>query len=107
MFNDLLVFIPKKNVLMSISEGTGDNLLDEDYEEGYQDYVNYNVVSVNHAIEGDSLNPGEGGMFMYKDIIQEKFTDLTQVIPDLLEDYFEDRNLEYQVLGRYQWNGNG
>ena len=40
-YADLYIFIPVMKQIIRIAEGTGDNLLPEDIEEGYVDYIYY------------------------------------------------------------------
>ena len=37
----LIYYIPTKCETIMVYEGSGDNLIDEDLEQGYNDYVNY------------------------------------------------------------------
>ena len=39
----VLAFVKSENVFLKIMEGNGENLLDEDEEEGYVDYVLYST----------------------------------------------------------------
>ena len=38
-YDDLYIFVPVMKQIVRIAEGTGDNLLPEDIEEGYVDYI--------------------------------------------------------------------
>lgn len=38
-YGDLFIFVPEMKQVIRISEGTGDNLLWEDKEKGYVDYL--------------------------------------------------------------------
>ena len=38
-YEDLYIFVPAMKQIIRIAEGTGDNLLPEDIEEGYVDYI--------------------------------------------------------------------
>lgn len=40
-YGDLYIFIPEMKQIIRIAEGIGDNLLSEDIEEGYVDYIYY------------------------------------------------------------------
>ena len=99
MFSDIMLYIPKTETIIVISEGTGDNLLDEDIEAGYMDYLNYEVADVSEMLSNRSI-PEDGGMIMYEELIQEKFKDLKETIPDVLEDIYGTKDIQYQILGR-------
>ena len=96
-FSDILVFVPEKEVFIRISEGTGDNLLREDIEAGYADYINYDVLTAkklwNHGY-------GDSGMIMYTELVQEKFYDLEECIPEVLYDVFEEDNIPFTITAR-------
>ena len=53
-------YIPKYETTIIAEEGTGDNLLREDYEQGYVDYINITVLDR----DGEEL---DGGMLLLKD----------------------------------------
>ena len=99
MFTDIMLYIPDGETIIIISEGTGDNLLDEDIEAGYMDYLNYEVGDVSEMLTNRSI-PEDGGMIMYEELIQEKFKDLKETIPDVLEDVYGTKDVQYQILGR-------
>ena len=40
-YADLYIFVPAMEQIIHIAEGTGYNLLQEDIEEGYVDYIYY------------------------------------------------------------------
>ena len=76
---DIWLFLIKDNVLLHIEEGTGDNLLKEDRQEGYVDYVNYYVYDMTDPPE--EIN---GGMIMYKELVSSK--EDTDIITDVIND---------------------
>ncbi len=88
-FDDIEIEVLGNGARIEISEGTGDNLLREDIEAGYKDYVNYKV----YGSDGSE----DGGMVLYTELIQKKFKSIKEVIPDVLEDFFGDRNLQYLI----------
>lgn len=97
MFDDILVYVPEKETFIIIAEGTGDNLLPEDMDEGYVDYINYYTFDKTDIFEENAFYDC-GGMIMYKELIQEKFTDIRQVIPEVLFDIFEQKGINFIVL---------
>lgn len=91
---DPTIFIPSQEEIIQIEEGTGDNLLSEDRANGYVDYVNYDRYSA-----GDQADdPIDGGMLLYKEYIRDTFSSMVEVIPDILEEAYDDRNLPYLIL---------
>lgn len=67
-------------VTLLVEEGTGDNLLHEDREEGYVDYLNwYEGV----LFDGDFVQTGDGGMFLYKEMISSKPKGLLDCLRDV------------------------
>ena len=59
----------KSGYYYKIEEGTGDNLLKEDLEEGYIDYINYEFYDSLEDINEN--NPHDGGMFLLKKYYQD------------------------------------
>lgn len=70
----------KEMLCVVIQEGTGDNLLDEDLEEGYVDYLNYYCFPVSDHM----ICEGDGGMIMFKDYYADK--SLEDIISVTLQD---------------------
>lgn len=99
-FSDLLIYIPDKETFIIISEGTGDNLLREDYKNGYQDYILYDIFDTSDIFDRLDLNDITGGMIMYRHLIQAKYKNLVELVPDVLEDVFDSRSLSFYVLAR-------
>lgn len=99
-FLDILVYVPERETFIVISEGTGDNLLDEDYEMGLKDYIIYDYFDLVDVFD-KQINM-IGGMVMYPYLIQEKHDDLADYIEDVVMDIFDTDvgELEYQIIGR-------
>lgn len=93
MFDDLYIYVPEEQQIIRISEGSGDNLTDDDIAQGYVDYIYY---------ESYSREPGfpevDGGMIMLTEPFQEKFKSTSEVIPAVLDMAFGDENIEYILL---------
>ena len=93
MLDTVYVFLAP-DALIRISEGTGDNLLHEDEEEGYVDYIIFDILTLGfHGIEED-----DGGQIMYKEYVAEKYTDLAEAIPDVLEYMGWPSDTKYTLL---------
>lgn len=101
MFNDVLIYLPDYKSFVLIAEGTGDNLLDEDIAEGYVDYIMYYIYDVKTVIH-DMFRTDEedGGQIMYTELVREKYKDLEESIPDVLEFIFTTKDINHQILGR-------
>ena len=93
MFDSIFIFVPEAGQIVKISEGSGDNLLQEDMDEGYVDYIYY---------EQYSREPGfpevDGGMIMLTELFQDKYKNTKECIPAVLDMAFGDETMEYVVL---------
>lgn len=49
-FDDVFICVPEEGQIIRIAEGTGDNLLKEDIDLGYNDYVYYDVYDLDQDI---------------------------------------------------------
>lgn len=92
--NGILIAPKDYEVLIGINEGTGDNLLKEDIEEGYVDYLNYYVYTVEDGV----IEEDDGGMIMYKKPLTEIHESMKCFVPDVLRDVFDDEYLEYEII---------
>lgn len=64
---EALVYIPEHKVLITAVEGTGDNLLDEDIEEGYVDYA----MTTIYKREGEDIEVLDSGQIMFKKLVKD------------------------------------
>ena len=97
MMNDLYdtvyIFVPEEHQIVRISEGAGDNLTDEDIENGYVDYIYYEQ----HAV-GIGLPEMDGGMILLTEPFQKKFKDTKGAISSVLDMAYGNENKSYIVL---------
>lgn len=93
-YSPIIIFVPAKNELLCISEGTGDNLLPEDEEDGIVDYVYYEAYDLDYG----TVEEGDGGQMDMKEYIRDKYPSLEACIPDLLKFVYNDKNLSYIML---------
>lgn len=84
----MLIITKDTEKLITIVEGTGDNLTDEDIEDGYIDYV---MTSV-YRVEGEDIVLEDGGQMLSQTPIE-----------DLEEDELVRRVLDYWGLGEEDW----
>lgn len=93
MFEAVYIYVPAVNQIIKISEGTGDNLLDEDIDAGYVDYIYYEQ----YAVETD-FPEVDGGMVMLTELFQDKFKSTSEAVPDVLDMAYGNENLNYIIL---------
>lgn len=84
----MLIITKDTEKLITIVEGTGDNLTEEDIEDGYIDYV---MTSV-YRVEGEDIILEDGGQMLSQTPIE-----------DLEEDELVRRVLDYWGLGEEDW----
>lgn len=93
MFDSIYIYVPEAQQIIKISEGSGDNLLDEDIEAGYVDYIYYEQY-----VMDPEMRETDGGMIMLTELFQEKFKCTADAIPDVLDMAYGQESLEYIVL---------
>ena len=84
----MLIITKDTEKLITIVEGTGDNLTDEDIKDGYTDYV---MTSI-YRVEGEDIILEDGGQMLSQTPIE-----------DLEEDELVRRVLGYWGLGEEDW----
>lgn len=84
----MLIITKDTEKLITIVEGTGDNLTEEDIKDGYVDYV---MTSI-YRVEGEDIVLEDGGQMLSQTPIE-----------DLEEDELVKRVLDYWGLGEEDW----
>jgi len=84
----MLIITKDTEKLITIVEGTGDNLLAEDEAEGFVDYV---MTSI-YEVDGEDINLIDSGQMLSRTLIA-----------DLEEDELVSRVLDYWELGGEDW----
>lgn len=84
----MLIITKDTEKLITIVEGTGDNLLAEDEAEGFVDYV---MTSI-YEVDGEDINLIDSGQMLSMTPIE-----------DLEEDELVRRVLDYWELGEEDW----
>lgn len=92
-FNDVFIYVQSKKQIIRISEGSGDNLTDDDIVQGYVDYIYYEVYNVEQ-----DLPEVDGGMIMLTEPFQEKFKSTKDTIPAVLDMAYGNETAGYIVL---------
>lgn len=64
-----------------INEGSGDNLSQEDEQQGYVDYIMLEFMQY----DGIEINETDGAQIMLKELYQEKFEDEADVVQYLID----------------------
>lgn len=93
MFDTIFIYVPDLKQIIRISEGSGDNLLDEDIDAGYVDYIYYDQ----HSREID-LPEVDGGQIMLTELFRDKFSCTKDAIPAVLDMAYGNENIKYIVL---------
>lgn len=94
-YDGLWIFVPKMQALIYAEEGTGDNLLAEDRENGYVDYVEYQTYRLENSCEED-----DGGEWMLTELFREKYPNMEACVKDLLTFIYDQEDLPYLILPR-------
>lgn len=84
----MLIITKDTEKLITIVEGSGDNLTDEDIKDGYIDYV---MTSI-YRVDGEDIELEDGGQMLSQTPINE-----------LEEDELVSRVLDYWGLGGEDW----
>lgn len=93
MFDTIFIYVPAYKQIIRISEGSGDNLLDEDIEAGYVDYIYYDQHGLSIG-----LPEVDGGQVMLTEPFQQKFTCTKDAIPHVLDMAYGNESTKYIVL---------
>ena len=93
MFDTIYVYVPSMKHLIRVSEGTGDNLLDEDIDDGYVDYIYYEQYEL-----GPDIKEHDGGQVMLTELFQEQFNSTEDAVTSVLDMAYGDPTIPYIVL---------
>lgn len=91
----MFLFFPEKSLYVKIEEGIGDNLLREDIEEGYVDYINYSTYKLDAENDPPEFVDEDGGMVLLKKYYSE--LSMGSIITAICND-LEIPNRNYQIL---------
>lgn len=92
-YGDLFIFVSEMKQVIRIGEGTGDNLLWEDREKGYVDYIYYDQ----HELSID-MPVVEGGQVLLKGMYRNLFRCTADCIPRVLDMAYGSDALSYVIL---------
>lgn len=94
-YSDLVIFVPGFNEIIMIAEGNGDNILEEDREEGYVDYIYFEQ----YGLETGMPEVG-GGLIMIEKLFREEYSNTYECVPDVLEMAYGNKETIWIELGR-------
>jgi hypothetical protein len=93
LFNTIYIYVPATRQIIRISEGTGDNLLYEDREDGYVDYIYYEQYEF-----GENIEEADGGQVMLTELFRDKYKCTAACIPDVLDMAYGNSAVGYITL---------
>lgn len=93
MFDEIYIYVPSKKQIIRITEGSGDNLTDDDLDQGYIDYIYYET----HSLKQD-LPEVDGGMILLNQLFRQKYNSTKESITAVLDMAYEDENIDYVLL---------
>ena len=93
---DILVFYPSDKLFVRASVGTGDNLLKEDRDEGYVDYLDLEAYKAGLDCGDPVFNEHDGGMLMTKKPICALGS--SEIINEIGEQFDVKNTKEYIML---------
>ena len=93
MFDEIYIYVPSKKQIIRITEGSGDNLTDDDLDQGYIDYIYYET----HSLKQD-LPEVDGGMILLNQLFRQKYNSTKESITAVLDIAYEDENIDYVLL---------
>ena len=92
-YKEVFAYVPSANQIIRVAEGDGINLLEEDEEKGYVDYIYYDQYELE-----EEMNNYDGGQVMLKELFRDKFKSTKEAIPAVLDMAYGNRNLGYVIL---------
>ena len=103
---DVYVQIFPDNLIMRISEGSGDNLDSDDINAGYVDYLNYDYVNADTFFdeigvnEIDAMTGADGGMLLTEELVKDKYNNLAEAVDDVLDfAFYKAAGITYRIIG--------
>lgn len=93
MFEPVYIYVPGEQQIIRITEGSGDNLTDEDTDAGFVDYIYYEQYSREFAFP-----EVDGGMIMLTELFVDKYKETKECIPAVLDMAYGDTSIEYILL---------
>lgn len=85
---EILAYIPGAGLFVHVAEGTGDNLLDDDIEEGYVDYYMWTTYEA-VAYGSPEFKELDGGQVMLESMCVDAFDDAEVMLRDCITEWLE------------------
>lgn len=95
-YMDVFVYLINTNEIIKISEGTGDNLLREDREAGYVDYIYYSFYDMD-----DEFYEYDGGEILLEEYFKDKYACTAACIDDVMK--FIEYDGKYIILSQFYY----
>lgn len=92
-YDDLFIFVPEMKQIVRIAEGTGDNLLPEDQDQGYVDYIYYEQYELSHDVP-----EVDGGQIMLEEMLRDKYKCIADCIQDVLSMAYGSYMVDCMIL---------
>ena len=83
------IYVPAADEIVVIKEGSGCNLDGEDIDAGYCDYIYFEQYDM------DSFEERDGGQILKKELLRDSYDELSDTIPEVLENAYGSRDVEY------------
>lgn len=93
-FDPVWFIVPDKHEAVFLQEGSGSNLDFKDKEAGNVDYLDYVMFKIGHG----EINEYDGGIFMMKEYVQDRYGCLAEAIPDILDVVYDDPYMDVQII---------
>lgn len=93
-YADLYIFISDMKQIIRITEGSGDNLLPEDIEEGYTDYIYYEQYELSQGFP-----EVDGGQVLLEEMFRDKYSCTEDAVEYVLSMAYETCEIDYKILG--------
>lgn len=92
-YGDVFIYVPEMRQIIRISEGTGDNLLPEDVEQGYVDYIYYEQYEL-----GINMPEVDGGQILLEKLLRDKYRCMADCISDVLDMAYGCNTVDCMIL---------
>ncbi len=94
-YDDVFIYVPETQEIIRIAEESGDNLLPEDIEDGYVDYIYYEQYKLEPEIP-----EYDGGQILLEEMFRDKYRCTADSIPDVLSMAYGSYMYDCMILPR-------
>ena len=92
-YADLFIFVSEMKQIIRITEGNGSNLLEEDIENGYVDYIYYDQYGLDNG-----MPEVDGGQVLLKEMLRDKYQCIADCIQDVLDMAYGTNLIDCSIL---------